>query len=136
MSFFVLGGVMKMDRKSKRQRIPSLVLALVAVVSVHDLSILAQTKEPQAQPTEVQQLKDRLQQLEQTVKDLKAPITSMERRKDPAPAVVQATYSPPVAPESASATEVSPKPAQDPKGESTFEIYGFAMLDAGYQFKQ
>ena len=22
------------------------------------------------------------------------------------------------------------------KGESTFEVYGFAMLDAGYQFKQ
>src|SRR4029453_16323300 len=28
-----------------------------------------------------------------------------------------------------------PKP-QDAKGESTFEIYGFAMLDFGYQFKQ
>ena len=31
-----------------------------------------------------------------------------------------------------------PPPAkpQDSKGESTFTIYGFAMLDAGYQFKQ
>ncbi|HEX3083558.1 MAG TPA: DcaP family trimeric outer membrane transporter, partial [Pyrinomonadaceae bacterium] len=42
------------------------------------------------------------------------------------------------APTSASApgpTTTAGRP-DDPKGESTFTVYGFAMLDAGYQFKQ
>src|SRR5262249_33114004 len=28
------------------------------------------------------------------------------------------------------------KPSQDTGGESTFQVYGFAMLDAGYEFNQ
>src|SRR4030095_1001561 len=52
-----------------------------------------------------------------------------EAKSNPAPKVVEATYSEPPP------TEAAAKP-QDQKGESTFQIYGFAMLDAGYQFKQ
>jgi hypothetical protein len=127
-----------MDRKSNWHKRPGLALALVALVLVQGRSSLAQTKEPQAQapPTEVQQLKERLLQLEQTVKDLKDQITSMEGRKDPAPAIVQAAYSAPDVPESTTVTPEPPSKPQDSKGESTFEVYGFAMLDAGYQFKQ
>ena len=84
----------------------------------------------------MEQLKQRLQQLEQTVKELKGQITSMETRKDPASAIVEATYSHPAVPGSAPAKETTPSKPQDQKGESTFEVYGFAMLDAGYQFKQ
>jgi hypothetical protein len=129
-----------MNRKNNWQKLLGLTLALTALVLVQGPSSLAQTKEPQAPSPEVQQLKERLQQLEQTVQDLKQQITSIEARKEaaPAPAIVQATYSSsaPVAPESVSATAAAPRAPQDAKGESTFEVYGFAMLDAGYQFKQ
>ena len=126
---------MTIDRKSNWHKLAGLALALVALSLSPARTTLAQTKEPQAQPTEVQQLKDRLQQLEQTVKDLKEHITSIETRKEPAaPAIVPAVYSAP--PDSPAVTETSTKPQDTAKGESTFEVYGFAMLDAGYQFKQ
>ena len=98
---------------------------------------LAQTQEPAKQPTDVEQLKQRLQQLEQTVSDLKGQLTAIEeaKKKEPAAAVVEAKYSVPPPAESPEpvATE---KPQNNGKGESTFQIYGFAMLDAGYQFNQ
>ena len=96
---------------------------------------LAQTQEPPKQTPEVQQLKDRLQQLEQTVLELKGQINAIEETKknSPAPAIINATYADPAEP----ATTTAPaKPQNNNQGESTFEIYGFAMLDAGYQFKQ
>src|SRR6185369_12545363 len=80
-----------------------------------------------------------LQQLEQTVLELKSQIGAIEEKKSAsAPTVVQATYSP----EATAAAEPAPAPAEPAKpqdsgrGESTFQIYGFAMLDAGYQLKQ
>jgi hypothetical protein len=98
-------------------------------------ALVAQTQETQKPAPEVQQLKDRLQQLEQTVEQLKAQLNSIES-KPSEPAV--ANTSAPTG-EKISATAAAPGTAakpQDQKGESTFTIYGFAMLDAGYQFKQ
>ena len=98
-------------------------------------STFSQTKEPTTPTPEVEQLKKRLQQLEQTVGELKGQIDAIEaKKKDSTPAVIEATYSEPAKP----AETASPEPGkqQDGKGESTFTIYGFAMLDAGYQFKQ
>lgn len=127
---------MRMDRRSGWQQLSGLALALAALILVQERSALAQIKEPQTQTPEVQQLKERLLQLEQTVKDLKEQITSIEVRKEPAPTVIPAVYSPSAAPESALGTEAPSKPQDNAKGESTFEVYGFAMLDAGYQVKQ
>lgn len=115
-------------------------LALVALCLFHSGLAVAQTQEPAKEPAkptaEVEQLKQRLQQLEQTVSDLKGQITAIEeaKSKPAAPAIIEATYSEPPKP----AASVSPEKAQNNngKGESTFQIYGFAMLDAGYQFKQ
>lgn len=98
----------------------------------------AQTQEPAKPTTEVEQLKQRLQQLEQTVSDLKGQINAIEETKKQtpaAPAVVEAKYTEPAA-TPAEDPAPSSKPQQDGKGESTFQIYGFAMLDAGYQLKQ
>ena len=124
-----------------RKRIATLAVALVATVGLHG-RVIGQTQTPEVkkpqsseetkkpQPSEVEQLKLRLQQLEDTVRELKGQISAIEETKtNPTPQVVEATYTDPAPPNPA------PKP-QDPKGESTFEIYGFAMLDAGYQFKQ
>ena len=113
-------------------------LAFAALI-LFQSATLAQTPEATKPTTEVEQLKQRLQQLEQTVFELKGQITAIEetKKKSPTPSIVEATYSDsPSAPASfPTAPAAAPKP-QDPKGESTFEIYGFAMLDAGYQFKQ
>ena len=102
-------------------------------------SAFAQTQETTTPPTaEVEQLKKRLQQLEQTVVELKGQIDAIETNKKSATTgIIQATYAEPAAPDAA-ASNAAPAPAkpQDNKGESTFEVYGFAMLDAGYQFKQ
>ena len=124
-------------------RTPAFALLLIALFSFNARRAFAQTPEPTPlpaptrAPTEVEQLKKRLQQLEQTVLELKSQIGAIEEKKSAAtPAVVQATYSP----ETAAAAEPAPaepaKPQDSGRGESTFQIYGFAMLDAGYQFKQ
>jgi DcaP outer membrane protein len=116
-------------------RIALFSLVAVTLLGTSRHSIVAQSQEPQKQAPEVQQLKERLQQLEQTVQELKGQINSMEEtKKNPAPQIVQADYSP-AAPAAPPPDATAPKP-QDAKGESTFEVYGFAMLDAGYQFKQ
>ena len=90
---------------------------------------LAQTQEPAKPASEVDQLKQRLQQLEQTVTELKGQIEAIEtKKKDSAPAIVEAKYSETVAPPPAETTPAEPaKPQDNGKGESTFAIYGFAL---------
>jgi hypothetical protein len=100
-------------------------------------SLVAQSPNQQsdkpADSPEVQQLKERLQRLEQTMLELKDQLNTLEEaKKKPEPEIVQATYSTP-APASAAA---KPQDSGGSKGESTFAVYGFVMLDAGYQFKQ
>ena len=111
----------------------SLVLATLCLFQTR--YALAQTQEPPKQTPEVEELKQRLQQLEQTVLELKGQINAIEdaKKQSPARAVIEATYSEPAAATTAAAPPAKP---QNSQGESTFEIYGFAMLDAGYQFKQ
>jgi hypothetical protein len=110
---------------------------LIAIVFLGsaEQSIQAQSTDAQKQTPDVQQLKDRVKQLEQTVEELKGQITVIEdAQKQPSGVAtgqtVGATANTTVVPE-------KPKAAQDDKGGgSTFEVYGFAMLDMGYQFKQ
>jgi len=119
---------------------------LIALLLFPNSFVVAQTQEPQTpaqtpaqtQTPEVEQLKKRLQQLEQTVVELKGQLDAMEtKKKDPAPAIVNATYTEAAAPAETASAEPAPAKAQDnAKGESTFQIYGFAMMDSGYQFKQ
>ena len=53
----------------------------------------------QADSPEVQQLKERLQRLEQTVQELKGQINTLEdAQKKPEPAIVEATYTAPATP--------------------------------------
>lgn len=124
---------MNADSQSGLRSIVALVVLCLFPGSV--LAQTAQTQEPAKPTSEVEQLKQRVQQLEQIVSELKGQITAIEdtKAKTPAPAtVIDATYSQPAIP----TTSPAPPPQQDGKGESTFQIYGFAMLDAGYQFKQ
>jgi len=122
---------MKLTRLSSKAIVVAAALLLFA-----SSSVLAQTQEPAKPASEVDQLKQRLQQLEQTVTELKGQIDAIETKKDSPPAIVEAKYSEAAAPPPAETTPAEPAKPQDGKGESTFTIYGFAMLDAGYQLKQ
>src|SRR6187402_337815 len=80
-------------------------------------------------PADVQQLRDKIKQLEQTIDDLKKQVTAVEDAQKKVPAVVPAAV-PGVVPSAQPGA-----PSDEDKGERTFEIYGFAMLDLGYDFK-
>ena len=97
---------------------------------------------PKGSP-DVKQLSDRVEMLEQTIKELKDQLTAIEEaKKNPKVEVIDATYKSDgsttatgtiTTGTTASTTAPATKKAGD-TGDSTFEIYGFAMLDAGYQF--
>ena len=71
-------------------------------------------------------MQDKVLQLEQELRDLKTHIAAMEQaRTATAPA-------PPIA--AAVATEKKVKPEDKMQVGSTFDLYGFAMLDSGYEF--
>jgi outer membrane DcaP-like protein len=123
-------------------RILTLSLVIVALFLMSAHAALAQSEETSKTNPEVQQLKQRLLQLEQTVQQLKAQIDSAEEtqkktgtasgEKISAPASTSATT---IKPATTSPTTATPQDDTS-KGESTFDVYGFVMLDAGYQFKQ
>ena len=118
-------------------------LFALAVTTIPSRLAMAQTPEPQKPASEVQQLKERVTQLEQTVDELKTLLktaASAASKSDSATGEkVAATADKVAIAETSTATvpaATTKAAAQDPKGESTFTIYGFAMLDMGYQFKQ
>jgi hypothetical protein len=77
--------------------------------------------------SDVQQLKDKLALLEQSIKEVKGQITALEAQHAVLDAVVMSKSPTPAA-------------AQDAKkssgAERTIELYGFIMMDSGYDFGQ
>jgi hypothetical protein len=126
-----------------------IILSLIALLAIAVQTVAAQSQSPQEPKQEVQQLKDRLKQLEQTVQELKTQLAAIEQpRITPAAATpAAATPVPPAAPPPAESTTVTSTatpaatPAttsakkQDKQGESSFQVYGMAMLDMGFDFK-
>jgi hypothetical protein len=92
----------------------------------------AETPEPARPTTDVQQLKDRVKQLEQTVEELKKQIGLIEEK--PAAVVVSPGAAIPTNTTSSIAVDKTAAPQND-EGKSSFQIYGAVMLDSGYQFK-
>src|SRR3954447_26291690 len=133
---------MRTQDQLRLARILTLSLVIVALFLMSAHAALAQSEETSKTNPEVQQLKQRLLQLEQTVQQLKAQIDSAEEtqkktgtasgEKISAPASTSAAT---IKPASTSPTTGTPQDDTS-KGESTFDVYGFVMLDAGYQFKQ
>jgi len=117
----------------RRIILTSAVLMALALLAIAAQSIAAQTQEPQKAIEEVQQLKEKLQKLEQTVQDLKTQLAGLEQPQiTPAARSAQPSAPPPAKQPAANGS----KSQEEKKGESTFQMYGFAMLDMGYQFKQ
>jgi len=101
-------------------------LALLSVVP----SASAQTS---SAPTgDVQQLSEKLQRLEREMEELRGQLSAMQQSQKAAPEVsaapqVQVSEDTPKAP-------VERPPAEE-ANKSTLDLYGFVMLDAGYDFK-
>jgi DcaP outer membrane protein len=135
-------------------RLTALLLLVIFALSVQPSR--AQAQDSQAQET--QQLKRTLEQLEQTIGDLKARINALESKQalDSEVASLKAVAPPSTNIKTSSGvmpliTVTKPAPKQEPQEdpakqtmeheikpapEGTFQMYGFAMLDAGYNFGQ
>ena len=124
---------MEMNKQLSRTRVVGFLLVVTALLLIQARPPVAQSQEPQKPTPEVQQLKERLQQLEQTVEQLKAQLSSVE---DSQKKTDLASGEKVAAPAEMPATTAKPQDDDKGKGESTFQVYGFVMLDAGYQFKQ
>ena len=124
-------------------KLKSLIIAALVLVSLTTgPRVFAQTTDQKPAP-DVQQMKERLTQLEQTVEELKAQLKAVaeaQKKPDAATGEKVAATTDKAATGTTAPVNVSvpaAKTAGDtPQGESTFSIYGFAMLDAGYQVKQ
>src|SRR4030095_15468159 len=141
--------------------------AIVLAVALFSIASSARGQEPQrarnqeAQPANLQELREKMQQLEQAMQELKGQIDAVEEAQRPpsgepdnGPGVSHRSYPvtrlPKVAGAHASGTDLASADASaamktnesatgnatKKQSESTLEVYGFAMLDMGYQFKQ
>src|SRR5215217_7864085 len=109
-------------------------ILIVLFATVLGASTVVCAQDTPTQTTDVQQMKDRLKQLEDTVRELKGQLDVIEEKKktDTADAAAAASATPlPETP--AKPAEVVP--TDDTNGRTAMAIYGFAMLDAGYDFK-
>lgn len=123
---------MESDHSLRSTLWAGVVFSVIILLVVAVQSVAAQTQEPEKATPEVQQLKDRLKQLEQTVQELKTQITAIEQPRI-TPAVASSAPASPPPPAAASPTGSTTK--QEKQGESSFQVYGMAMLDMGYDFK-
>jgi hypothetical protein len=73
-------------------KLTAFIFVVAAVLLFASSSSLAQTQETAKPTSEVEQLKQRLQQFEQTVTELKGQIEAIETKKT-SPAIVEAKYS-------------------------------------------
>jgi DcaP outer membrane protein len=133
---------MSTRHRPQAARIASITVVLMTLLVTPGAALVAQSQEPQKATPEVQQLKQRLLELEQTVEQLKAQIGTIEDSRKRSGAAIgervaapATTTTPSTTPSTTPAAEAKPQD-DEKKGESSFTIYGFAMLDAGYQFKQ
>jgi outer membrane murein-binding lipoprotein Lpp len=134
----------------KRIRAVCATLIVITLLLIAGQSIRAQSPNAQNPPTDVQQLKDKVDQLEKMVKDLNEQIKTLKteqtagdkeevnKNTDVGPFGIEptaaATPAAPAAPNAPNAPAPPQLPAEEKK--NNFEIYGFAMLDMGYEVNQ
>ena len=85
----------------------------------------------QSQDQDLQQMKEKLEKLEQEMQDLKGQINKAQAQPAPAATGTKTTVT-------ARATEEADETpaAAEPKKQNTVDIYKHVMLDAGYEFSQ
>src|SRR5258708_18642546 len=89
-----------------------------------------------AQTPDVQQLKDQLSKLESEIAQLKTKIGALESGKAPAPAppAQEAPITTPSVVANKTEEQV-PMEQPEPIPQNSLDLYGFAMLDSGYDFR-
>jgi hypothetical protein len=98
------------------------------------LAIAAQAQSQDSPPPDLQQLKEKLQQLEQEMQVLKGQIGAVEQwKKSPGTAANPSPYS---AAESQQAAAPPAEGAETAKRKSSLDLYGFVMVDSGYDYGQ
>ena len=110
------------------------VLLLIALLTMTAHPVRAQSQEGQKEIPDLQQLKNKLLQLEQAMQDLKNQIGIVEQAQKAAGASVPAPP-PPVATAQKTPEKPTPPVAQKPGSDNTLQLYGFVMMDSGYDFK-
>jgi outer membrane DcaP-like protein len=164
---------MNSNRHKKWMRVITVTLMVIALPAVASQSAGAQSQDAQKGTANLEELKDKLQRLEQTIQELKGQINAIEQRQKISGATINGTSSisgeypnnkpqnnkqhelprmpigapvvgitPDLASNNSSHASVektheniATKPAQTSNLESSLEIYGFVMLDMGYQFR-
>jgi len=116
---------MSLNRSTIWIRAGRAILPLIALSALCVRPAAAQSED--AKKPDLEQLQKRLEQLEQEVRDLKSQLSAAQQAPK-APAAP--TTAPPPAVVSAPA-----EAAQKPAAGTTLDIYGFAMLDSGYDFR-
>jgi outer membrane DcaP-like protein len=111
-------------------------MALLFIFVIWAQPARAQSQDSRAQ--DIQQLKDKLQQLEQMMGEVKGQITALEvepAAKSPEAVHPPVTHDAAVPPAAAAAPGVKAE-GKKPGSETTMDIYGFVMMDSGYDFGQ
>jgi DcaP outer membrane protein len=137
---------MRSSIRMNRITIGALFLLLFSFLSIWTRPVRAQSQDRQQ---EIQQLKDKLDQLEQSMGEVKAQIHALEIAEKTATAPTQSPAKGQKTPEQPEAVVAVPSEAVIPQGtdpvpiegeitekQDTVSFYGFAMLDAGYDFGQ
>jgi hypothetical protein len=126
---------MRSKLKSSIRLPATLVLLIVSAISSQPAGAQSQD----ARQQEIQQLKDKLQQLDQTMRDIQGEISGLERGSQSTP--TSSTQEPEAAIPAGTITTEPPAGSVPLEGEITerpnsVDLYGFAMLDSGYDFHQ
>lgn len=106
----------------------SATLLLLAVSAFWIPNVQAQT---QSRTEDIQQLKNKLEQLDHMMGEVRAQLNALE--KEGAQPASPAAAAPPAPPAAAAGR---PEEAKKKESEGTFDIYGHVQLDAGYNFLQ
>jgi DcaP outer membrane protein len=96
---------------------------LLVLVSTWALGQSANSQAP-----DVQQLIDKLQHLDQEMQEVRAEISTLQQSQKPTGEITRA-------PGPVQVNEESPKAPVEEEKKGTLDVYGFVMLDSGYDFK-
>jgi len=103
-----------------------------SILLVFILSALLQAQSQAPQNPDLQQLKDKLQQLDKQIQELKEQIQAAEQAGQRQSASPKASVSKP----SPEQPEPVPLEGEVVEKKNSVDVYGFVMLDSGYEFKE
>lgn len=113
-------------------KLPCQCIGVVMVCALVMFPCLSSAQSQNAQPPDLNELNNKLQQLEREMQDLKAQISAATQKSNataPANAPANVAYD-------AQGTAVVPTEGEETEKKSSVNFYGFVMLDSGYDFKQ